>query len=150
MTPFLPVQETLLPIVVSAVEKKYNAVYVGDFCLKNKNGGWANEPAAVFWQPTPPVEGYSHYFGLLMHGSTLLITSGQSAFDDPIVGLVADNGEVVYSRYRHDFRTSSDGSVSIDGGRDYVKTTGNTTHIVHLTPNEHTLHISEISRDDQH
>jgi hypothetical protein len=38
-----------------------------------------------------------------------------------MTGIVADNGEVIYSRYRHDFVYSTDRSVFVDGGRDYVK-----------------------------
>ena len=35
--------------------------------------------------------------------------------------VVAANGDVIYSRYRHDYRHSPDGSVWIDGGRDYTR-----------------------------
>ena len=37
------------------------------------------------------------------------------------MGIVADNGEVIFSRYRWDYRASEDKSVFIDGGRDYTK-----------------------------
>jgi hypothetical protein len=45
-----------------------------------------------------------------------------SATEKTITGVKADNGDVIYSRYRHDYRTSQDESVFIDGGRDYLKT----------------------------
>ena len=38
-----------------------------------------------------------------------------------IAGIVANNGDVIYSRYRHDCRWSPDNSVMIDGGRDYTR-----------------------------
>lgn len=111
-------------IDVEKVEKKYNATFVGDFCIKDRNGEYTTQTVAIFWQETPPVQGYSHYLGLLWRDDTLMITSGETAFDSPITALVASNGEIVYSRHRHDFRTSKDGSVTIDGGRDYVRIVG--------------------------
>lgn len=47
-----------------------------------------------------------------------------SAVENDIAGIVAKNGDVIYSRYRHDYRMSPDNSVMIDGGRDYTKNNG--------------------------
>lgn len=102
-------------------EEKYNAKYIADLCLKTVDGGWANEPAAIFYQETPPQEGYSNYFAVFVRNRKTYITSGQSAVEGIIAGIESDDGEVVFSRYRHDFRQSKDGSVFIDGGRDYIK-----------------------------
>lgn len=113
-----------LPLDVAGVEAKYNAKYVGDFCLKTANGGWSDAPGAVFYQETPPVEGYSHYFAIIDRMGSFYITSGESAFSEPITAIVGSDGEVVYSRYRHDYRSLSDGSGAIDGGRDYTKVAG--------------------------
>ena len=110
-----------VPIDIRAAEQKYNATFVGDFCIKNRRGDFLTETVAVFWQPIPPVEGYSHYFALLVRGDVVFITSGQTAFDLPIYGIRAKDGEIVYSRHRHDYRSCKDGSGSIDGGRDYTK-----------------------------
>ena len=119
-------QQTLLPIDTKAVERKYSATFVGDFCLKHANG-YINEPAAVFYQEVPPVEGYSNYFALLLRNGSLMITCGASAVSEPITAIRASDGEVLYSRYRHDFRTASNESCSIDGGRDYTKVMGDAT-----------------------
>lgn len=116
--------ETTLPISIKKAEELKDAKYIGDFCLRNKSGGWSESPVAVFYQPNPP-KNFSKYFGLFLAGDNLFITNAESAFAEPIQGLVGSNGEVVYSRYRHDFRSLSDGSGAIDGGRDYVKVTGN-------------------------
>ena len=113
--------ETELPINIKKIEQKYNAKYIGDFCLKTRDGSWSESPAAIFWQEKPPVEGYSNYFGLFVRDDRLFITSGESAFETPIEGIVSADGEVVYSRYRWDMRGLSDDSGYIDGGRDYVK-----------------------------
>ena len=115
----------------SAVEKKYNAKYVGHFAL-NQGSGWTEIPAAVYYQETPP-NGYSKYMGLVVYPSgAVYITGAQSAADVVMVGIVADNGDVIYSRFRHDYRTSADDSVTIDGGRDYTKTSGRGGRAVYL------------------
>jgi hypothetical protein len=107
---------------VAAVEARYKARFVGQFSLKTKDGGWSGDSCGdVYYQNTPPVEGYSHYFALVQNNGACFITSGQSGVDGVLTGIVADNGEIIYSRYRHDYRESTDQSVFIDGGRDYLK-----------------------------
>ena len=106
---------------IAKVEAKYNAKFVGQLALKTRDGGWSSDSCGdVYYQETPPVEGYSKYFALIIQNGSAYITSGASAVDGIITGIVADDGEIIYSRYRHDYRTSTDGTVFIDGGRDYV------------------------------
>lgn len=50
-----------------------------------------------------------------------MITNAITATETTITGIKAQNGEIIYSRYRHDYRESADGSVFIDGGRDYTR-----------------------------
>lgn len=114
---------------IAIIEKKYNATFVGMMCLKASDGGWANAPAAIFYQPVPPVKGYSNYLGLIIRDRTVYITSGASAVEPLIGGIMADDGEIIYSQYRHDYRKSKDSTVSIDGGRDYVKSTQYGRHL---------------------
>lgn len=140
-----PTGDTCQPIDIKKVEAKYNAKYVGDFCLKTKSGHWSETPAAIFWQETPPVEGYSNYFGILDQSGTIYITSGASAFSEPIEGIVARNGEVNFSRSRHDFHSSADGSVMVDGGRDYMRILGDIHQPrVHIVPDGPVLKIVPI------
>ena len=137
-------------INVKAVEERYNAKYIGDFCLMTKNG-WSDYPASVFWQETPPKPEYSNYVALFIkYGyedeDAIYITSGASAFEKPIEGFVADNGEIIYSRFRHDFRSSSDGSVTVDGGRDYTRVlweSGNPPKRVYLVPEKDKLVVRQ-------
>ena len=49
---------------------------------------------------------------------------------------VKSTKEVIFSRNTHDYRTSSDKTVSIDGGRDYVKISGNIDNCILLDINE--------------
>ena len=113
---------------IKAIEDHYKASFVGDFCIKAKGGGWVNMPVAIFYQENPPElssqgRKCSNYFGMYYAaGGDLMICDGSSAFAEPIAGVVADNGEVIYSRWRHDYRGSSDGYAIVDGGRDYLKT----------------------------
>lgn len=107
---------------IEKVEEKYKAKFVGQLCLRTAGGGWHGDDCGdVYYQETPPVEGYSNYFALIYHNGGTYITSGASAVEGIIDGVIALDGEVIYSRYRHDYRTSTDGSTFIDGGRDYVR-----------------------------
>jgi len=139
------------PINIPVLQKYYGAVYIGDFCLKTKSGGWSDMPVAVFYQPNPKTElGHTHYFGLFVMGDdndTLMITNAESAFSEPIVGIIADDGEVIFSRYRHDYHTSRDGSVFVDGGRDYVRFSGGQQRVVKLVIDKDKLVIDPTSID---
>jgi hypothetical protein len=117
--------------IIKRVEERYHAKYLFEACLKNGFGGWTNQPAAIFYTEEPHPQG-SNYFGLYMyHGlGTVdgvapypMITNGVSATQGIYNAVRADDGEIIYSRYRHDYRASKDGSVNVDGGRDYFKTT---------------------------
>lgn len=121
--------ENLCGINIRNAEKHYGGRYVGDFCIKNKDGNWANEPVAVFYQPNPPEGLTNKYFGLFVRDDSVYIVNADSAFDEPITGIVTKDNLVYYSRYRHDYR-EIDG-LMIDGGRDYVKT--NTDRLVEFT-----------------
>lgn len=105
---------------IEHIEKTYNATYVCETCVKSGNE-WVNIPCAIFYTEKAHPEG-SHYFAMYhdMDGS-LMITNGISA-TEPFFGIQVGE-DVVYSRYRHDFRTHGD--VSVDGGRDYLKVVGN-------------------------
>jgi len=107
---------------IEKVEEKYKAKFVGQLCLRVRDGGWHGDDCGdVYYQEVPPVEGYSKYFALIIQHGTTYITSGASAVEGIINGVIANDGEIIYSRYRHDYRTSTDGSTFIDGGRDYVR-----------------------------
>jgi len=106
---------------IKKVEDKYKATYIGDFSPKAKNGDWVNTPMAVFYQENPP-ENYSNYFGIYWDNEHLMITEADYIKDLKFTGAKADNGEIIYSFYRHDYKYSADGSVMVDGGFDYLRT----------------------------
>lgn len=101
---------------IPEVEKHYNAKYVID----TEHEGL---PVAVFYGAEPHPDSGSRYFALYWAlGSQLMITNGAFIEDQEIACVIADDGEIIHSRYRHDYRVSADGSVFIDGGRAYTRT----------------------------
>ncbi len=125
--------ERFSPEQLEKIEAHYGAKYVCETCLLAKGGGWINSSVSIFYQTNPDKvpEGGSQWFGLFFKLTNpldedsprqLCIVNAISAVGKDIAGIVADNGDVIYSRYRHDCRWSPDGSVMIDGGRDYTRT----------------------------
>lgn len=111
-------------IDITKAEEHYGAIYIADLCIKNKNGDYAEEPLSVFYQPNPRLDlKHTHYFGLFYspRSGLPMITNAIDVSEGIWNGAVADSGEIVFSRWRHDYRTSVDGSVMVDGGRDYFK-----------------------------
>lgn len=96
-------------------------VFMGFHSIKQPTRGWINFAVPVWYQPDP-LPHHSNYFALHrnMQGQ-VLIMDGASAFSEPIAGIIADDGEIIYSRFRHDYVVSEDSSVFIDGGREYTK-----------------------------
>jgi hypothetical protein len=105
---------------IRKIEEKYGAKYMGFWATKNSRGYWNESPVDVFYQPNPDTsKGHTHYFGMFVRDDSVYITEASTAFSDPISGIPTDDGEVIVSRYRHDYVTK-DGRM-IDGGRDYVR-----------------------------
>lgn len=106
---------------IKIAEEKYGAKYMGYWCTKRLDGNsWNERPVDVFYQPNPDTsKGHTHYFGLFVQEGNLWITNAASAFAEPITGIVCEDGEVIVSRFRHDYVTKGDRM--IDGGRDYVR-----------------------------
>jgi hypothetical protein len=109
---------------IAIIEKQYGAKYMGYWTILRKSG-WSDTPVDVFYQPNADAsKGHSNYFGMFRpYKGQVMITDAASAFSEPITGLLTDDGEVIVSRYRHDCVVK--GSYMIDGGRDYLRTSGN-------------------------
>ena len=116
-------KSTLLDeIDLKKLEKSYKAKYVCETSIK-VNDTWTDNPIAIFHTTKPHPKG-SDYLGIYYHKGLLMITNAITATETTITGIKAQNGEIIYSRCRHDYRESSDGSVFIDGGRDYTRHSG--------------------------
>ncbi len=101
---------------IEKIEKLRNAKWVID----TENPKYSNIPVAIFYQEEAYPETDSHYFGLYKAGQ-LMITDGSWIESTSIDAREADNGDVIFSRYRHGYVTSPDGTVMIDGGRAYTR-----------------------------
>lgn len=105
---------------IEKIEYQYNSKYMGYWCVKSRDNQWSDFPLDIFYQPEPDHEkGHTNYFGMYYRGDKSLITNGESAFCEPITGIAMPSGEVLVSRYRHDY-VSVEGYM-IDGGRDYLR-----------------------------
>ena len=104
---------------IEVFEKEYNAKYILETDLKAKDGGWANRSGAIFYTEKAHPRG-SNYFALYFNGDTLMITDGLPSIKDVVFKGIEAEGEVVYSRYRHDYRSGKSGAF-VDGGRDYFR-----------------------------
>jgi hypothetical protein len=105
---------------IRKVEEQYNARYVFESCIKDRLGNWTMMTAAIFYTEIAHPKG-SNYFALYHDDGGFMITDGISATQDIINAVRAHNGDIIYSRHRHDYRISPDKTVWIDGGRDYLR-----------------------------
>lgn len=103
------------------VEKKYNVKFVCETPIRYKEC-WRDESSLIFYSEEKHPQG-SNYMAISIRseyeGFDLVITDGISATEETIAGIL-DGDEVIYSRYRHDYRVGKTG-VMIDGGRDYLR-----------------------------
>lgn len=120
----------LSPSQIKLIEGKHNAKYVFETCLRGTNEQWVNAPAAVFYSEEPHPMG-SNYFAFYIGGFNLnfVICDAKKHIEGLFTGVQADNGDIVYSRFRHDYRNSPDNTVFVDGGRDYLRWGGKDTNL---------------------
>jgi hypothetical protein len=107
----------LNPEAIKLIEERYNAKYVFESPLKDKKGNWTDASFAIFFTEIPHPEG-SNYFGIYHTEIGWMIADGISAVQDPFEAVCIDE-DIVYSRYRHDFRTHN--GIFVDGGKDYLR-----------------------------
>lgn len=109
------------PDQIEKIEKKYSAKFVCETSVPGRNGDWVG-PVAVFYTEIPHPEG-SNYFGMRFDiDDHLVIFNAIMATSTAFTGTVCEDGEVIYSRHRHDFVVGK--NAFIDGGRDYHRTNG--------------------------
>lgn len=113
-----PVNRMLPDDLIKDIESKYNAKYVIDSCLKSDSGNWLNFPAAFFYTEEKHPEGSNYFAFYKLEGSTY-ITNGIRISEGVFNGFLFEDGELVHSRYRHDWFEHREAMV--DGGRDYFR-----------------------------
>jgi hypothetical protein len=80
--------------------------------------------------------------GLFRANGDWYVKDGITASQLPIQCAVSNSKQVLFSKHRHDFRSSNDGSVTVDGGRDYTRMLGNIhCERVYLVPYQGELKI---------
>lgn len=116
------------PNGIEIIENKYNAKYVLESCIQGIDGQWCNFPAAIFYTETPHPHG-SNYFAMYYHPERehFMICDGLTSTKPVYCGLKVGN-DVIYSRYRHDYRER--GNSFVDGGRDYFRYSGPQENVV--------------------
>ena len=105
-----------------------DALYVGDFAVRSSKGLWSSIPVAVFFTPSPREGRTNNYFGVYKSQARLdmptrMICDATSVAEHTWEGLEM-KGEVIFSRWRHDFRCFSFGGPCVDGGPDYLRVVG--------------------------
>ena len=113
-----PVNRMLPDDLIKDIESKYNAKYIIDSCLKSDSGNWLNFPAAFFYTEEKHPEG-SNYFALYKLDGGSYITNGIRVSEEVFHGILFEDGELVHSRYRHDWFEHR--GAMVDGGRDYFR-----------------------------
>lgn len=118
------------PSWAERVEKHWQDKTGGDcrflafLTVRERDQKWSQLAPAIFWQEKPEQAEYSNYFGLYDAGGQTMICNGLSAVTEPMLAVISQSGEVLFSRFRHDYRESLDKTCYIDGGRDYVRRGG--------------------------
>lgn len=124
------------------IEDFYGAKYMGYWAIRGANGNWSKRPVDVFYQPNPDIsKGHSHYFGMYLDTPGAMIVNAESAFSEPITGILTDDGEVIVSRYRYDCVVKE--NYMIDGGRDYTRSSGDKFVTVTVNNGEFILELSD-------
>lgn len=133
-------------ISIDKVEKKYNVKFVCETPIKN-GGVWRDMSSLIFYNEEKHPQG-SNYMALSIkytpdgHFDDLVITDGISATKGSFYGII-DGDEVIYSRFRHDYRVGKTG-VFIDGGRDYIRSNiPDPDQYVDLVINEGNLEVAK-------
>ena len=106
---------------VKYIEEKYNGKYICETSVRGVTGIWTYDPAILFYSEIPHPEG-SNYFGIIEgFKREYKIFNALPVMPETIDAVVANNGDIIYSHYRHHYNISTDGSVWIDGGRSYTR-----------------------------
>jgi hypothetical protein len=108
---------TLQEEIVEHIEEKYNCRFIAEWYLTKKN------MIMLFWNNVAHPQG-SNWLGVYGAGDQVYLCDGIAASRFPVDCMVSNSKQVLFSKSRHDFRSSHDRSVTVDGGRDYTRVLG--------------------------
>lgn len=119
-------------IQIPKLEQHYDSRYIGFWCIKNRVGNWSDVPVDVFFNPNADEsKGESKCFGLYLQNDEVMVCDANSAFSEPIIGILCEEDEVIVSRYRT--HCAVKGDASIEGGRDNMKMFSDGNKLVSVT-----------------
>jgi hypothetical protein len=110
---------------IRKIEKLRNCRYVCEWNTTDSSGRISTYPMLIFWNDVAHPQG-SNWMALFKDGghNGWFVRDGIAASRVPILAGVSNNGQAMFSKNRHDYRQSHDGSITLDGGRDYTRIIG--------------------------
>jgi hypothetical protein len=118
-----------LGYLVEAKKREPECKYVGYLAVKEAT------PARVFLCPQPRSGFTNRYFGIYVNDWQGVVFNADAVAEGDWTGLLhIPSGEVIFSRYTHDFREFSFGGPAVDGGREYTRVVGSLTSDFQLVP----------------
>jgi hypothetical protein len=86
----------------------------------------SDTPVDIFYRETPHPEFGNRYFGLgYDYDADNYVIFNADKVEDLTFGMVEDDdGDLQYSQYHHDYKSFDNGNI-IDGGREYIRSSGN-------------------------
>lgn len=105
------------PSSIRKIEKEYNARYVTEWQTES-------QPIMLFWTDVVSKPEYSNWIGIYADSRMWYVCNGLSAASKPICCYTSNDGQLLFSKQQHDFRTSHDQSLSVDGGPKYTRILG--------------------------
>jgi hypothetical protein len=81
----------------------------------------SDRPMDIFYRATPHPQFGNYYFGILRHNDQTMITNAD-VIESLEFGMIEVDGKYHYSQSHHDYKVGGDRM--IDGGRQYIKSSG--------------------------
>lgn len=104
-----------------------DAIFVEEMALRNKYGGYSQEPCLVFYSEKPKKPEWPNFFAYnrqMRGGKLAWIRTGLPNKFTPIVPALLDGEVLIISRYGHDFVRSPVSENCVDGGPELERVVG--------------------------
>jgi hypothetical protein len=104
-----------------------NDIFVHYVCTTHPRANTDSVVADIFYQTPPHPEYMNHYFGIYSFDGNTYICDADEVEDFVFAMVENDEGKLEYSSHRHDYKMFDNGNM-IDGGRDYVRCSGDVVY----------------------
>lgn len=114
---------------IESIYTERDGVPVRYVCTTTPTSNADTIPADIFYRETPHPEFGNFYFGIYKNpiDSNVYICNADEVENYQFACVLNDEGEYEYSAHRHDYKSFSNGNM-IDGGRAYVRYSGDLTY----------------------